>query len=185
MKPDIMNMTGRFLIAVPGLEDPNFKQSVVLICEHTPDGVFGLIVNKILMDRFDVIMKSLQIKSTIENIPVYYGGPVRPEQGYILYSPPDDKYGSIRLSKQLAVTNARDMLYDIAEGRGPGRFLFALGFSGWDSNQLEEEMMTDSWIEAPVDEDIIFTVPVAERWRCAASSIGLDLDRYSNSCGSA
>lgn len=178
-------MAGKFLIAVPGLDDPNFRQAVVLLCEHTEHGAFGLIVNKILMNSFIPLINALEIKSSLIDMPVYYGGPVRPEQGYVLYAPFDGRYGSIRVSEHISVTASKEILQDIAGGRGPENFLFTLGFSGWDANQLEKELTTNSWIEVPLDKRIIFDVPVEDRWRHAAGSIGLDLDRYSNSYGSA
>ncbi len=140
----INNMSGKFLIAAPGLNDPNFNRSVVLICEHTKDGAFGLIVNRILMNSFTPLLNAFDIKSSLIDLPVYYGGPVKPEQGYVLYSPVYKKYLSIRVSETLAVTASKDILYDIAKGEGPEKFIFTLGFSGWAPNQLEEEMLMDS-----------------------------------------
>ncbi len=182
---NINNMSGKFLIAVPGLEDPNFSRSVVLICEHSKEGAFGLIINKILMNSFTPLLSSLDIKNSLLDLPVYYGGPVKPEQGYVLYSPSDEKYMSIRVSEDLSVTASREILYDIAAGKGPGKFMFVLGFSGWSSGQLEEELMMDSWIVAPLDNRIIFEEPVSERWKLAAGSIGVDLDRFINMGGNA
>ncbi len=174
------NASGKFLIAVPGLEDPNFKHTVVLICEHSGEGAFGIVVNRIFMNSFRPLLKALELKRTVVDAPVYYGGPVKPEQGYIIYSPFDEKYGAIKIAEELAVTASKEILLDIAEGRGPERFLFSLGFSGWSSNQLDQELMTDSWLIAPLDADILFNAPVADRWKLAANSIGVDLERY---CG--
>jgi len=185
MKININNISGSFLIASPSLDDPNFRQSVVLICEHSRDGAFGLIINKILMNSFVPLRNAFDIKSTLVDLPVYYGGPVRPEQGYVLYSPFDPKYGSVKVSGDVAVTASREMLYEIAEGKGPEKFMFALGFSGWIPNQLEDELMTDSWLVAPLDQKIIFELPVKERWKYAANSIGVDFERFVDRSGSA
>jgi putative transcriptional regulator len=179
----VENISGKFLIAVPGLEDPNFKHTVVLVCEHSKEGAFGIVVNRILMNSFKPLLKAFEIERSVIDMPIYYGGPVKPEQGYVLYSPYDEKYGAIKISEDLAVTTSKEILFDIAKGKGPNRFLFTLGFSGWTANQLEEELMMDSWLVAPLDDAILFRSPVSERWRMAANSIGVDMERYSSRGG--
>lgn len=177
-KIDIRNLTGMFLIAIPSLKDPNFERTVVLICDHTKDGAFGLVINRILLNSFVPLHGGLDIKEYIVDIPVYYGGPVKPEQGYILYSPEGTYYPSITINKNLALTTAREILVDIVSGRGPERFLFALGFAGWSPGQLEYELMIDSWLVAPSNNKIIFDVSVNDRWKAAAELIGVDLTRF-------
>jgi len=174
---DIDDISGKFLIAVPSLNDPNFSQTVVLVCEHSKEGAFGLIINRILMNSFRPLMKAFEIKKSSVDLPIYFGGPVRPEQGYVLYSPYDGRYGSIRISDNLAVTASKELLQDIAAGKGPRRFIFALGFAGWVADQLENELMMDSWLVAPADHDILFKVPVTEKWKSAAESIGVEFER--------
>jgi putative transcriptional regulator len=182
---DIRNVSGSFLIAAPGMEDSNFSRTVVLICDHTKEGAFGLIVNKVLMNSFKPLLGAFAIEKTCVDLPIYYGGPVKPEQGYVIYSPYRDTYGQIRVTKTLAVTASREILQDIAAGKGPARYMLALGFAGWASNQLEQELMTDSWIIAPLKEDIIFDVSPADRWKVTAGTIGVDFGRFFCSSGSA
>lgn len=177
------DLSGKLLIAAPGLEDPNFKNTVVLICEHTREGTFGLVINRVLMNSFRPLMKAFEIERSVVDLQIYYGGPVRPEQGYVVYSPFDDQYGAIRVAENLAVTASKEILVDIAGGKGPRQFIFALGFAGWSSNQLEEELMIDSWLVAPLDRRIIFSVPVVDRWKVAARSIGVDFERFFNRGG--
>jgi putative transcriptional regulator len=179
----IENISGKFLIAVPGLEDPNFKHTVVLVCEHSKEGAFGIVVNRVLMNSFRPLLKAFEIERSVIDMPIYYGGPVKPEQGYVLYSPYNEKYGAMKVSETLGVTASKEILFDIAAGKGPSRFLLTLGFSGWTANQLEEELMVDSWLVAPLDYDILFKAPITERWRLAAGSIGVDLERYSHRSG--
>jgi putative transcriptional regulator len=174
---DISNLTGMFLIAVPSLKDPNFERTVVLICDHTKDGAFGLVVNKILLNSFIPLLAGLDIKECIRDLPVFYGGPVKPDQGYILFSPSGNYYPSIKINDNLMLTTAKEILIDIAKGKGPGQFLFTLGFAGWAPGQLEYELMTDGWLIAPVNNKIVFDIPVTERWKAAADSIGVDLTR--------
>jgi putative transcriptional regulator len=181
---DISNLTGMFLIAVPSLKDPNFERTVVLICDHTKDGAFGLVVNKILLNSFIPLLAGLDIKECIIDLPVFYGGPVKPDQGYILFStfrckpaPAENYYPSIKINDNLMLTTSKEILIDIAKGKGPGQFLFTLGFAGWAPGQLEYELMTDGWLIAPVNNEIVFDIPVTERWKAAADSIGVDLTR--------
>ncbi len=182
---NIADLSGNFLIAAPGMEDPNFKRAVVLLCEHTKEGAFGLIINKILMNSFKPLLPAFEIEKSGVDIPVYYGGPVKPEQGYVIYSPYDRKYGAIKVAKSLAVTASREILHDISERKGPGRYMLALGFSGWAPNQLEDELMTDSWLVAPINYDVVFNIPPKERWKEAAALIGVDFERFYCSSGSA
>ena len=174
---DIRDLTGMFLIAVPSLKDPNFERTVVLICDHTKDGAFGLVINRILLSSFAPLHGGLDIKECIVDLPVYYGGPVKPEQGYILYSSSDIYDPTIKITDNLALTTSKEILKDIASGKGPKKFLFTLGFAGWAPGQLEYELMIDSWLIAPAHNKIIFDKPVNERWKAAADLIGVDLTR--------
>jgi putative transcriptional regulator len=176
-KIDIGNLSNTFLIAVPGLRDPGFARSVVLICDHSKDGAFGLVINRLLLSSFVPLSGSFDIKEFSVDIPVYYGGPVKPEQGYVLYESRHSYYPSIKIHDKLILTTAKEILTDIALGRGPERALFILGFSGWAPGQLERELMEDSWLIAPSDNRIIFDTPVNERWTAAAALIGVDLKR--------
>jgi putative transcriptional regulator len=185
MMTSITDMSAKFLIAAPGLEDPNFRQTVVLVCEHSQQGAFGLIVNRVLMNSFRPLMKAFEIEKTVIDLPIFYGGPVRPDQGYVIYSPYDEKYGAIRVTDTLAVTASKEILYDLAKGKGPKEFLLTLGFSGWSPEQLEEEVMMDTWLVSPLDREVIFSLPVADRWKYAAHSIGVDLERFIGRSGRA
>lgn len=176
-KIEIRNLTNTFLIAVPSLRDPNFARTVVLICDHSKDGAFGLVINRLLLSSFSPISSSFDVKESLVNIPVYYGGPVKPEQGYVLYASHHNYYPSIKIHDTLILTTAKEILLDIAAGKGPEKFLFILGFAGWAPGQLERELMEDSWLIAPSDNRIIFDTPLNERWMAAARLIGVDLNR--------
>ncbi|MHB8880777.1 MAG: YqgE/AlgH family protein [Thermodesulfovibrionales bacterium] len=168
---------------MPGLEDPNFRHTVILVCEHSPEGAFGIIVNRVLMNSFRPLLKAFALEKSVVDMPIHYGGPVRPEQGYVIYTPFEKRYGALQIAGRLAVTASKEILQEIAAGRGPSKFFFALGFAGWTANQLEEELLADSWLVAPVEPDLIFDVPVTDRWRQAAASIGVDLERFSFKSG--
>jgi putative transcriptional regulator len=174
---DIRNLSGMFLMAVPGLKDPNFEHTVVLICDHTNEGAFGLVINRILLNSFVPLLGGLDIKECSVDIPVFYGGPVKPEQGYILYSSSKSYYPSIKINNSLILTTTKEILIDIAVGKGPKNFLFALGFAGWAPGQLEYEIMSDSWLIIPLKNKIIFDTPINERWKATADLIGIDITR--------
>lgn len=176
-KIDLGNLTDSFLIAVPSLRDPSFSRSVVLICDHSNNGAFGLVVNRLLLSSFVPLSSSFDIKECHVDMPVFYGGPVKPDQGYVLYASRLDYSPSIRIRDDLILTTSKDILVDITRGRGPEKFLFVLGFAGWAPGQLERELMEDSWLIAPSDNRIIFDIPVNERWTAAAALIGVDLRR--------
>jgi putative transcriptional regulator len=182
---DIKNLAGKFLIAVPGLKDPNFERTVVLICDHTSDGAFGLVVNRILSNSLVPFLSWLDVRKSMIDIPVFYGGPVKPEQGYMLYAPENNCYTSIKVSDGLALMTTKEILVDVVAGKGPNKFLFALGYAGWAAGQLEYELMIDSWLIAPLDKKIIFDIPVSERWMSVADLIGIDLNRFFHKRGQA
>lgn len=179
------SLAGNFLIATPGLTDPHFSQTVVLMCDHTAAGAFGIVVNRVIAESFQSLLVNFDLQKGPVDLPVYYGGPVQPEHGYIIYAPFRKKYGSLKLANNIGLTSSRELLQDILNGRGPERYLFSLGHSGWDASQLEEELMTDSWLVVPMDADIIFSVKTAERWRSAARLIGVDFHCYSDRSGNA
>jgi putative transcriptional regulator len=179
------SLAGNFLVASPGLDDMNFGRTVVLVCDHTEEGAFGLVVNKVIMDSFQSLLFNFSITHGVIDLPVYFGGPVRPEQGYIVYSPFRKKYGDLKIGRNIGVTSSKGLLQDIVLGKGPEQYLFALGYSGWDANQLEAELMSDGWLVAPVNPDILFRTRPAERWRSAAKLIGVDFHRYSDRSGNA
>jgi len=179
------SLAGNFLIASPIMDDPNFSHTVVLMCDHTDDGAFGLVVNRVLMESFQPLLNNFDIAGSSVDMPVFFGGPVKPEQGYIIYTPFNKIYGSLKVAANIGVTASREMLMDILSGKGPERYLFALGFSGWNSHQLEDELLTDSWLVAPCNKDIIFSMQVRDRWRAAAKQIGVDFYRYSERSGTA
>ena len=162
-----MELRGEFLIAMPMLTDPNFRQTVVCICEHSADGALGLIVNRIYpaLTARD-IFEELKIEYVPETgpLPVYYGGPVHTGDLFVLHEPPFGWEGCRPIRPDLALTNTKDLLTAIAAGQGPRRFLILLGYAGWGPDQLEAEVRENSWLTVPVDQSIIFDAPVARRW---------------------
>ncbi len=171
-------LTGQLLIAMPTLPDPRFAHSVSLICEHTEYGALGVVINRPLnMDVGEVLEQfDLQTEDAIvAGQPVFAGGPVQPERGFVIHDGSEDYDATIRINDNLSVTTSKDVLERLARGRGPGRVLFALGYAGWGAGQLEQELADNSWINVPVDESILFTVPPDLRWEQAARLLGIDV----------
>ncbi len=183
-----LSLTNHFLIAMPQLADPNFFQSVTYICKHDEEGALGIIINQPTRMQLNDVFEQIDISSDDENInqhPVYFGGPVLQEQGFVLHRG-DKKWGdTLFITDDIALTTSNDILHDIAINKGPKDYLLALGYAGWGSKQLEQEMAANAWLSVPADSDIIFNQPAEKRWHAAASLLGVDLNLLSEDIGHA
>ncbi len=184
--PDPFNLTNHFLIAMPGLQDPLFGQSVVYLCEHSPRGALGLVINKPcdidLKGLFDKVALSLS-RPDLQSAPVFFGGPVQTERGFVLHEatftsdnqPENPVYASTMvIPGGLEMTTSRDVLEAISTGSGPRRLLIALGYSSWGEGQLESELGDNSWLTVEADARLIFETPVPERYAQALKLLGLE-----------
>ncbi|MBF0450763.1 MAG: YqgE/AlgH family protein [Candidatus Magnetomorum sp.] len=168
---------GQFLIAMPGLMDPNFHQTVSVICEHNKNGAICIAINRLQpMLTGKNIFEDVKINCIpqVKKIPIFSGGPINPRQVFVLHGPPFHWQGSVRISQRMALTTSLDVMNAIAIGEGPDHYLLALGYSGWGNGQLEAEMMANAWFFAPLDETILFDVPVQLRWEKAGQLIGIN-----------
>lgn len=193
MAADGINLTNQFLIAMPGMADDRFAGSVVYLCEHNDQGALGLVVNKPvdinLGELFDKIDLTL-CDPTLAEQPVYFGGPVQTERGFVLHDagPTDEgpTYSStLNVPEGLAMTTSKDVLEAIARGEGPKRVLVTLGYSGWGAGQLEDELGRNGWLTVPADPAIIFDTPVDERYMKALALLGFDPRMLSQEAGHA
>ena len=176
-----------FLVAMPSLHDPNFQQSVVYVCEHSAGSALGIVINRPSDVVLGDIFKQLSItvdNPTLAQYPVFQGGPVQTDRGFVIHEPPGAWDSSLKLGG-LCVTTSRDVLAALARGEGPSRTLVALGYAGWGAGQLESELAANSWLSTPADKRIIFETPVAERWQAAARLIGVDIALLSGDAGHA
>lgn len=172
------SLAGKLLIAMPGLADPNFWQSVVLLGVHSSEeGAFGLVVNRALdLDLRNVLLE-LGEHTEAEELPgVLSGGPVQPSHGFVLFERHGEEVGEedITISESIAVSGSTETLARLAQGMTGDRFFLLLGYSGWHPGQLEKEIEENSWVIAPLDTSILFEVPPEERWAAALKSIGVD-----------
>lgn len=183
-----MSLKGHFLIAMPGLLDPNFARSVVCICEHTAEGSLGLVVNRTYPSLASkAIFEELSIEYVPEtaDIPIFFGGPVHMDELFILHGPPFDWGPSVEIGPSLAMSNNRNILEAIAVGKGPESYLIILGCSGWGPNQMESEMMENTWLSCPLSLDIIFDLSVESRWEEAVRKLGIDPALLTDTAGHA
>lgn len=177
-----MNLQHHFLIAMPGLQDPIFRRSVVYICEYNDDGAMGIIINKPLENlQVEGILEKLKITpeprdTTIRlDKPVMLGGPLAEDRGFILHTPPASFSSSIRISDNTIVTTSRDVLETLGTDRQPSDILVALGYSSWEKGQLEQEILNNTWLVIPADLNVLFKIPISQRWQAAAKLIGVDI----------
>ena len=182
------SLKNQLLIAMPNLEDPNFSRTVTFICEHNDEGALGIVINRPMGMDLEEILKHIDVEpvnESIGSIPVYTGGPVQPERGFVLHRPLGDWEATMKVNDQVGITSSRDILQAMARGEGPDQALVALGYAGWGAGQLEEEMAANAWLSGPADEAILFEVPVEKRWAAAAAKLGVDLNLLSGDVGHA
>jgi len=182
------SLSNHLLIAMPGMADPNFSTTVTFVCEHNTEGALGIVINRPmdmnlgrLFDHLDLTDKD----NSVGSHPVLNGGPVAPGRGFVLHDPGADFQSTVTVSSDIQLTLSRDVMDALASGSGPDRSLVALGYAGWDSGQLEEEMLSNTWLTVPASPEIIFQVPFADRWSAAAKSIGIDINKMSPDAGHA
>lgn len=188
------HLANQFLIAMPGMVDPNFAGSVIYLFEHTQRGAMGLVVNRPtevdLATLFDKIELKLEIAPLLGQ-PVYFGGPVQVERGFVLHeSNPNLSYSSsLIIPGGLTMTTSKDVLEAVAVGNGPRKFLMTLGYAGWGAGQLEEEITLNGWMNVPLSREqmseIIFNTPSSQRYQKAMSHLGFDLSHLSGEAGHA
>jgi putative transcriptional regulator len=192
-----MNLTHHFLIAMPGLEDASFARSVVYLCEHSERGALGLIINKPtdinLLGLFDKVDLALG-RSDLNEMPVFLGGPVQTERGFVLHdamrrgneSADESAYASsMVIPGGLEMTTSKDVLEALSTGAGPRRVLVTLGYSAWGEGQLESELAENSWLTVGADLSVIFDTPVEQRYDRALRLLGLDAWQLSPDAGHA
>lgn len=183
------NLSNHFLIAMPALMDLHFRHTVSYICEHGADGTIGIIVNRPLNITLSEVFSQINITSTLASVnetPVYYGGPVQPDRGFVIHPHTETVWRStIATSDEFMITTSQDILEAIACGEGPENFLIALGYAGWSKTQLEHEILENTWLTCEADAAILYNTPAAERWATAAKLLGIDINALSGDVGHA
>jgi putative transcriptional regulator len=176
-----INLTNHFLIAMPGLSDELFGRSVVFMCEHSERGALGLVINKpsdILLPRLFEKVDLPMGRDDLAELPVFQGGPVQTERGFVLHEAVSGEGESVYASTLsipggLEMTTSKDVLEAMASGAGPRRVFVSLGYASWGQGQLESEITENSWLTVEADPSLIFDAPVAERYERAMALLGL------------
>jgi putative transcriptional regulator len=188
-----IDLTNQFLIAMPGMADDTFAGAVVYLCEHTDKGALGLVINKPidikLRNLFEKVEPTLD-RPDLADEPVYFGGPVQTERGFVLHERLSDEGGHYNSSLpipggELEMTTSKDVLEALSHGAGPKKVLVTLGYSGWSAGQLEEEIGRNGWLTVDARPEIIFDTPPERRYERALSLLGIDPRMLSQEAGHA
>lgn len=172
------SLTGHFLIAMPGLADPNFARGITFICQHNEEGAMGLVVNRLSDYRLGDVLKQMNMpceRDEVAATPVLLGGPVQPERGFVLHAADERTWdSSYQVNDALTVTTSRDILAAMADGNGPARVLVTLGYAGWGAGQLEQELRENAWLTVEADDHVLFDTALDERWQAAVTLMGIN-----------
>ena len=182
------SLVNKCLIATPVVKDPIFESSLVYMCEHNEAGSMGLVVNHKTDQQLQDIFKQLDIECELPEIadqPVYIGGPVHLEQGFVLHSDERRWKDSLQIADDILLTSSVDILKDIAIDNGPMDYLVMLGFAGWSSGQLESELHQNAWLTVSSNNDLLFHEKPEDKWQVAFDSLGFDLSKLSPVSGNA
>jgi putative transcriptional regulator len=187
-----IDLTNQFLIAMPGMADDTFAGTVVYLCEHNEKGALGLVINKPidikLKNLFEKVELSLD-REELAELPVYFGGPVQTERGFVLHESQGVAGGAysstMSIPGGLEMTTSKDVLEALSSGAGPKRILVTLGYSGWQAGQLEEELSRNGWLTVNADPTVIFDTPIEKRYDRAVSLLGFDPRMLSQEAGHA
>lgn len=189
---DSTSLTHHFLIAMPAMADPNFSKTLTYICEHNAEGALGVIVNRpmdmslaTLFDRVSIPLESDEAVAHYGERPVYFGGPVQTDRGFVLHRPMGDWQSSLKVTEDIALTSSRDILQTMSGTGQPQEVLVTLGYAGWSAGQLEWELSQNAWLTVAAEPHIIFGLPSEERLPAALRLLGVDLSNLSDVAGHA
>jgi len=182
-----INLTSHFLIAMPAMSDPNFSRTLTFICEHNERGALGIVVNRPIDVTLAVLLRQVDITfedSPVYDQPVFFGGPVQFDHGFVLHRPVGDWKSTLPVG-DLGLTTSKDILEAMVDGRGPTQQLVALGYAGWAPGQLEDEIRRNGWLTVPANADLIFNVPPESRYDAAMHALGITAASLSEEAGHA
>ncbi|XDB00216.1 YqgE/AlgH family protein [Sulfitobacter sp. LCG007] len=173
-----MDLTGTLLVAMPGMGDPRFDRSVILMCVHSSSGAMGLILNKPSAEvGMRDVLDQLDVDPVAEAMamPVHIGGPVEMGRGFVLHSREYvSRLHTLEVPGGYGMTATLDILEDIALGDGPELALMMLGYAGWAPGQLEGEIARNGWLTAEANPELVFRTPPERKWEAALATLGVD-----------
>jgi putative transcriptional regulator len=181
-----MNLVDHFLVSMPGMDDPAFKDTVIYVCEHNESGAVGVVINQAtditvsdLFERIELDLPSDDGQALSTTL-VLNGGPVQHERGFVLHEPQTPYLATIAIGGKegvRALTTSRDVLEAVSEGKGPHNMLVTLGYSGWSPGQLETEIARNDWLTIPAGNgagDILWNTPLPKRKDAAIRLLGIE-----------
>lgn len=185
---DNANFTDHFLIAMPNMADSNFAGTLTYICDHGEQGALGVVVNRPMDLSMETLFEQIGLElddEAIKAVPVYYGGPVQTERGFVLHRPVGEWDSTLSVHDRVGLTTSKDILEATARQEGPEQIMVTLGYAGWAPGQLEEEIKQNAWLTVEADPEVIFGLPPEERLPAAMHLLGIDLSMLSEEAGHA
>ena len=182
------NLTHHFLIAMPSMADPHFFRSLTYIAEHSEQGALGVIVNRPIDMNLGMLFERVELPLETEHFagqPVYFGGPVQTDRGFVLHRPAGEWQSTLRVNDEIALTSSRDILQAIGSAGEPHEVLVTLGYAGWAAGQLEQELAENAWLTVTADTSIIFDLPPEARLSAAMQKLGINFASLSDVAGHA
>ena len=183
-----VNLTNHFLIAMPNMADPYFARTLTFICEHNDQGALGVVVNRPIDMTLGALFERLSLPLSpqiLVNEPVYFGGPVQTDRGFVLHQPLGKWQSTLAVREAVGLTTSKDILEAVGQGSGPNRMLVTLGYSGWAAGQLENEIKQNAWLTVEAKDAIIFDMPAEDRLPAAMNLLGVDFAKLSEEAGHA
>ena len=183
-----IDLTHHFLIAMPSMADPYFAKSLTYICEHNEQGALGLVVNRPIDMTLQALFERLSLTLSDNGragAPVYFGGPVQTDRGFVLHSPAGEWQATLRVGERIGLTTSKDILEAVGRGEGPDQILVTLGYAGWSPGQLEQELSQNAWLTVEASDSIMFETPAEQRLPAAMELLGLDFARLQDEAGHA
>lgn len=192
MVMETVSLANHFLIAMPAMADPNFSRTLTYVCEHNADGAIGIIINRpmemtlaSLFERVDIELEEGEPRQRFGALPVYYGGPVQTDRGFVLHRPGGSWQSTLNVNSEIALTSSRDVLQMMGSAGEPAQVLVSLGYAGWSAGQLEWELAQNAWLTVEAEPAVIFGLPPEERFAAAMQLLGVDFANLSEVAGHA
>ena len=182
------NLTNQFLIAMPAMVDPFFHRTLIYVCEHNAQGALGIIVNRPIDMRLSTLFDKIDIKlenTEIGDLPVYFGGPVQTDRGFVLHRPLGEWQSTLKVTEEIGLSSSRDVLSAVAESGEPHAVIVTLGYSGWESGQLEKEFVDNAWLSVPADPDLLFDLAPEDRLGAVLQKLGISFSQLADVAGHA
>ncbi len=181
-------LTGTLLIAMPQMKDARFHHAVIYVCGHDEKGAMGLVVNRLAESiTFKNLLEQLKIEvpNLKQSFRIHYGGPIEMGRGFVLHTEDYMHESSVKMGEDVVLTATVKILQDIALGKGPSKFMLALGYAGWSPGQLEQEIQDNGWLQVPADEELLFGENINTRWEQSLTKLGVDIAMLSPEAGHA